>query len=842
MKTRRFSLSNTLNTSPLGQLSLRAKLTLGNMLITFIAIIGMGFYIYYRVQESGSLLTTQLETSVRAKVENDLSSLNKEQSTLLDDFFASMSKNISTIGAMEKNMLSQESSANSGTTWDASTALFQLESGSWDNANTETASIFIPASAEFKSGLASKLNAIKQAELIIPAILNNNPDIIAIYFGGPKKEVVYYPNIDLANIVPADFDVTGRPWYVNASPAQNKDRVAVWSTPYQDAALNGLVITTSIPVYGSLDQFEGVTAMDIQLNKITNLVSNIHVGETGYAFLVDKENRLIALPESGYRDFGVTAETVPLGVIMDETNLPQVAPEFFDVLKKLSSGENDVTSVTLDGVERFMSYHQIPEVQYTLAIIVPEEEMLVQARDVTAQIARETTSTIQVSVLLIVAILSLAALATLGVGTRLMAPLKSLTNVANEIIGGNIDAKADVESRDEIGVLAETLNIMTSTLRDSIRSLEQRVAERTREIERRSNLFKAVAGVGKAITSFRDLSELLQQTTYLIHENFGYYHVGIFLLDEHKEYAVLSAANSEGGHRMLERKHRLKVGEMGIVGYVTQNVKARIALDVGKDAVYFDNPDLPETHSEMALPLVIGGQILGALDVQSKETQAFSEEDISTLQILAEQIAIAIQNANLFDEAEKAIETARVSYAETSRGAWRKILHNQPRIGFLATPPSTVQIHTEHLDSNTAKAVEMGDVISGSDGLTISIPVRVRGQVIGAIRLKKSEISESWTQDETNLAIALSDQLGGALESARLYKESQQLAARESRISDISARISAVSQTDAILRETVQELGQTLGNASVTFQLIDEFTEQGKGEHPANGKSRKGWD
>ena len=150
-----------------------------------------------------------------------------------------------------------------------------------------------------------------------------------------------------------------------------------------------------------------------------------------------------------------------------------------------------------------------------------------------------------------------------------------------------------------------------------------------------------------------------------------------------------------------------------------------------------------------------------------------------------------------------------------------------------------MQIHSEHLEPILAKTVDLGEVVTGNDGLTVSIPVRVRGQVIGAIRLKKSDISESWTQEETNLAIALTDQLGGALESARLYKESQQLAARESHISDISARISAVSQTDAILRETVQELGQTIGNASVTFQLLDEFIDQGGDERPINGRSRK---
>ncbi len=426
-----------------------------------------------------------------------------------------------------------------------------------------------------------------------------------------------------------------------------------------------------------------------------------------------------------------------------------------------------------------------------------------------------------------------------------LSPLHALANYANEVAAGNLNFRFDDRKlKGELATLSFNLRMLAANARSSIASLENRVNERTRQLEHRSKLSKAVADVGKAITSFRDLSELLQQTAYLIHENFGYYHVGIFLLDEHKEYAVLSASNSDGGRRMLEKQHRLKVGEVGIVGYVTQNAKARIALDVGKDAVYFDNPDLPQTRSEMALPLIVGGQMLGALDVQSTEPQAFSEEDVSTLQILAEQIAIAIQNANLFDEAEKAIESARMGYAELSRGAWNKLLRTQQRIGFLATTPATVPISSDQVNPNLARAFETGTPTLESDGLTIILPVRVRGQVIGAVRLKKTEISEAWTQEETNLAISLSDQLGGALESARLYKESQQHAARETLISDISARINAVSQTDFILRETVQELGQVIGNASVTFQLLDQpNNENAPGtseENPDTGRKSQG--
>lgn len=380
--------------------------------------------------------------------------------------------------------------------------------------------------------------------------------------------------------------------------------------------------------------------------------------------------------------------------------------------------------------------------------------------------------------------------------------------------------------------------ILLEELRSERETLEQRVQERTSSLDKRTIQLQAVADVGKSITSYRDLSELLRQAAQLIHDNFGYYHVGIFLLDERREYAVFAATNSEGGKQMLENGHRLKVGGTSIVGYVTENLKARIALDVGQDAVYFDNPFLPETRSEMALPLVAGGQLFGALDVQSEESQAFTEDDIATLQILAEQIAVAIQNANLFSETERALETARVLYGEASRDAWSKIIRSEPRIGYVATPPATTQTRSDSLDPDLAKAFGSGDLITSNDGLSLSIPITVRGQVIGAIRLRKPEIADAWTEDETSLAIALSDQLSSALESARLYRESQQRAARESLVSDISARLSAASQIDAILRETVQELGQAIGNASVSFQLLDQAAgPNGSVKQPENGRN-----
>jgi GAF domain-containing protein/HAMP domain-containing protein len=420
------------------------------------------------------------------------------------------------------------------------------------------------------------------------------------------------------------------------------------------------------------------------------------------------------------------------------------------------------------------------------------------------------------------------------IGNRLMrsisTPLQKAIEAAGNFAAGDFSTRIDYVSNDEAGQIIKAFN----RLADEVETRQTNLEIRSNDLENKTRKIETISKVAREITSFRDLSSLLSATTNLIHENFGYYHVGIFLLDNRKEYAVLTAANSEGGKRMLERGHMLKVGETGIVGYVAQSLQARIAHDVGVDAVFFNNPDLHETRSELALPLVVNTQILGVLDVQSTQSMAFTEEDITTLQTLAEQLAIAIQNARLFTEAEKALETARLAYGEQSREAWSKMLHSQSKIGFLATPPLTVSIQNDSIAPGILKAIESGDLILGEDNLTICVPVKIRGQVIGAIRLRKSEIAEAWTQDETNLAIALSDQLSGALESARLYRDSLQRAARESLVSEISGRITASSTRDAILRETVQELGQSIGNVSVTFQLLDKAN----GGNQAQGKGR----
>ena len=331
----------------LGTLSFRTRLILATMLITFLAVAGMGLYVFYRAQQTNLYLTQQLDESVRQQAQAVLQKTSTAQVDTLNNFFVSLREEITNFGATTGKMLSSEAELSSGIYWDATKSLYRLPNGSWDNPNGEEISVFIPASVNLSEPLNSELNTLVQLNFTAPVILKANPDTVAIYFGGLQGETLYYPNIDLASLVPPDFSVAQRPWFVTATSSENPDKTAVWSDPYLDAASNGLVITTSIPVYDASGKFRGVDAMDIQMNRITEIVSEIHIGDTGYAFLLDKDKRLIAMPAAAYTGFAITPEAYPLGSTLDQTLLTtNISPEFSNAIDKMSGGKSGQETIS----------------------------------------------------------------------------------------------------------------------------------------------------------------------------------------------------------------------------------------------------------------------------------------------------------------------------------------------------------------------------------------------------------------------------------------------------------------------------------------------------------------
>ncbi|OQY20900.1 MAG: hypothetical protein B6I35_09720 [Anaerolineaceae bacterium 4572_32.2] len=258
------------------------------------------------------------------------------------------------------------------------------------------------------------------------------------------------------------------------------------------------------------------------------------------------------------------------------------------------------------------------------------------------------------------------------VADQIVRPVQMLGEAAERLGAGDLDVRAAVRGQDEIGATAAAFNFMADRLRDLLTGLERRVADRTRALEQRSSYLEASAEVGRAATSILETDQLIRQVVDLIRDRFGLYYVGLFLVDEAGEWAALRAGTGEFGQMMLAREHRLAVGGDSMIGQCVSRDEARIALDVGEEAARFDNPLLPDTRSELALPLRSRGRVVGAMSVQSVEESAFDEAAIAVLQTMADQVAVALDNARLFAEAQAAVDAARSAYGEMSREAWRR--------------------------------------------------------------------------------------------------------------------------------------------------------------------------
>ena len=397
-------------------------------------------------------------------------------------------------------------------------------------------------------------------------------------------------------------------------------------------------------------------------------------------------------------------------------------------------------------------------------------------------------------------------------------PVGRLVEAAERIAAGDLEHLAEVRSRSEIGVLARVFNDMAVQLRGLIGSLEQRVAERTADLTRRSAELEAAAQVAREAAAIRDVKQLLDATARLISEQFGFYHAGIFLLDDARTYATLAAASSEGGQRMLARGHRLEVGQVGIVGYVSAQGEPRVALDVGQDAYFFNNPDLPRTRSEAGLPLRIHGQVIGVLDVQSELAAAFSTEDVEILQTLADQVALAIDNARLLEESRQALQELQTFYGQQTRSAWQERLAGES-VGYLLSGGQVASLEQEPpLPAGTLQASTKQAGLQ-AEGRRIVAPVSLRGQNVGSLVFWREEEQEPWSSEDVETLESLSVQVGLALENARLLEDTQRRAQRESTIREIAGKVGASFDLETVLRTTVEELSVALGAGGALVEL-----------------------
>ena len=435
--------------------------------------------------------------------------------------------------------------------------------------------------------------------------------------------------------------------------------------------------------------------------------------------------------------------------------------------------------------------------------------------DVSAQVA-EISRLQNLARNLSLAVIAIAVAFTFGsiwVARRsLLLPIRKLTDDIQHITQARSAASlrpiTPLEQGDEIGELSWTLSRMVDWLRESYETLEKQVEERTRGLQRRRVQIEVAAQIARDIAAMRDLENLLYRSVNLIRDRFDFYHAGIFLIDQRQDFAVLRAATGEAGREMLARGHKLKIGQTGLVGHVAQNGESRVASVVELDEVYFKNPLLRETQSEAALPLKAAGQVIGVLDVQSQEPAAFDEESITTLQIMADQLAIAIQNARLLQESQESLKELETTYGRINRQAWERFVSSSRVIGFEFDGVNTHPIvrDQEKLEKRSQQA-----------GSPFSIPLRVRGEVIGTLDVWSQEADLS--DADVYLLATISNRISQILESTRLLQEAQRLAWREQQVNTIATQVRNSINLDTILQNTVRELGKSLGSSRAFIQI-----------------------
>jgi GAF domain-containing protein/HAMP domain-containing protein len=381
-------------------------------------------------------------------------------------------------------------------------------------------------------------------------------------------------------------------------------------------------------------------------------------------------------------------------------------------------------------------------------------------------------------------------------------PIIRLRDMANKISQGEFNTHiADIPRTRELAELSLILNQMTDNLQELITDLEERVAERTVGLTRKTDQLRAASFIARQTADVQDLSTILNMVVDLITDRFGYYHAGIFLMNEIGNEAVLQAASSEGGKRMVDRGHTLEIGSQNVVANAASQKRARIALDIGADAVFFNNPDLPMTRSELALPLLIRNKVLGVLDIQSDQTQAFRAEDIDVLQTLADQVAVAIENARLLGESQAALRQLEAVSALRTSDAWQQKLLGQ-RLAFSYTP----------------LGIRLEDNSRSADENDVQTPIRLKGQTIGSIALARKDKTH-WSKYDEDLVQEVAYQVGLAIENLRLLEDAQQRARQEQTIGDMAARFSQALDIDSLLQTAARELGQMPDVAEVSVYI-----------------------
>ena len=772
--------------------------------ITIITVLAVGFLGVRSVQSTGESARDVSADALRFQAQEYLRQVTTGDVQRSDLVLVGVARDAEMVAEYAGRIFESPDTFQNGDYWRAEDHMFVASDGQYMNSEEDVSSAYVPAYVDVDDETLQALELGAYCDLVFAPTFEGDENTVAIYLGTEHQTTQYHPNIGLGNLVGPDFTVTERPWYVSASPENNPDGEVVWSSVYVDATGKGLMVTAAAPVYASGD-FVGAVGLDVTLDAIAASVQETRLLGSGYGFLIDDQGQAIALPEDGYRDIlGRNPQPDEVGA-----DLTGSETAFASLLADMMAGGEGFETLKVGDRDLYVAYAPLSATGWSLANVVEAQSVLQALASLETDLEQATRQMVLTRLLPIgAAVLGVVAAVGLFMARRLTHPIQDIAEVAERIGAGEWDASLPRPTTQEVGALTDAFRRMTAELQAAYRELEDKVIARTEDLQKRTVQLEASADVAREAAAIRDVGQLLNQTVDLISDRFGFYHAGIFLLNEAKEYAVLRAASSEGGRRMLARQHKLRVGETGIVGYVAGAAESRIALDVGADAVFFDNPDLPETRSEIALPLRVYDRVIGVLDVQSREPGAFSDEDVGVLQTMADQLTLAIENARLLQEAEARVREIGLLLREQSREGWRRAMRDRSEWGY----------------GYDGVEVRPREAVAHQDDPQLKLPIEIRGQRVGELDLQW--LDRAPTPEEEDLARTVIEEAGQALESARLFEEARTRAWEQSILSDLGRELAAELETDEVLEAAHRGASELLEADSFYIGFYEAEREQ----------------
>jgi nitrate/nitrite-specific signal transduction histidine kinase len=447
--------------------------------------------------------------------------------------------------------------------------------------------------------------------------------------------------------------------------------------PFDPASGGADGAIVAVPVTDSQGMLLGVLAGRSKLEPLTTILSeHTGLGVSGKAYLVDQ-------------DFNVLTANGP------DANTSAIAAGTASPVR--TAGASAVTQTKSNGVDTYddSSGRRVIGVYRWLSAV--ETGLLVEQDE--AEALQSITTTLGVNFGIIVLSVLLAVGASWMITRTIASPLVDLVNTAKQIAAGDLDRAVRIGRPDEISALAEAFNSMTTQLRDSISSLEQRVRDRTEALRQRAVQLETSAKVSREITSILEIDDLLSRVVELIRDAFGYYHVNIYLVNDESNQLVLRASNGETVPEMTS----LDIDSPSLNSEAARSNQAILLNDVTQDPRYLADPRLPDTRSELVVPMRMGGRVIGTVDVNSNSRDSFTSEDVLVLQSLADQIAIAIENARLYEQSralavlEERHRLARELHDAVTQSLFSIDLHAKAIATYAKHSPEQAEKHIHHL-------------------------------------------------------------------------------------------------------------------------------------------------